>query len=306
VKRLIVGAVVASALITVPVVLATGSPDGNSLFIAAHARASLKTVAKFTVTDDLYKTVGAPAYLAAPSPLTAGWRCSKKLSPASCVSGGGTFVPVHPGTSPAVTVSCPMSTQALQVLTPSYTDGPITLPSAPTFMKCSDNITPKPDYTAYPTTGLPPGCSKYGCHETLVSHGTWTSTFNDAGDSGGETPGAAGDTIGIQGPHDGLSSISAATPVCVIDVNPSSVVPTGYPGIGGDGPALGDYNDATGADVLPAGGTPSNALVSFQIEQNPSSPSPACPLAGAGSTPPDQGHAAFSGAYTISPLLGDS
>jgi hypothetical protein len=314
-KRLIAAAVVASALITVPVVLATGSPDGNSLWIHSSAKANLTMAhtAKFVVSDDLYFLASAPVYLSNHSALTTGWKCNIRKSPATCVSSGGHFVPIRipgaGGTTSPVTVTCSVSTQAISLSAPLYTDGPNALPSGPTFSKCKDNITVKPDYATFPATGEPPGCTSTGCNEAIASHGAWTSTYNDASDAAGETQGASGDTIGIQGPNDALTNVSSGSPMCVIDVNPSSVAP-GPPSytatIGHDGPAVGDYNDATGVDSLPSGGNPTHAVVSFQVNQNPALPSLPCPLAGGGSTPPDMGHALFSGSYTIAPLLGDS
>jgi hypothetical protein len=254
-KRIIIGAVVASALIAVPVVMAVGGSDGNTITANLKVKAVNSGAVSFTVTNDAAHVLD----LNSGNPLTTDGH--------------------------AVKVTCAVSSDVVLIAAPTYTGG--SSPSAkPKFSSCTDNLkVPAPPTS--PTIAPPGTCTATPCPSAVGTAGTWTSSYTDGTDVGGETLGS-GDSISIQGGANDVASVSSAAKECLI---------TGNPG-GTDGPAVGAYNDATGLDAI--GG----ASLSFTITQNPKFPTskhyPACALVG------DSGTANFVGSYQLSPAITDS
>ena len=187
-KRLIIGAVVASALITVPVVMATGSSDGNTLTATMVVKAANAGSVSFTVTSD---------------------------SPAGVLSADPNVLTTdgHP-----VKVTCTVSSDAVAITAPTYT-GVSSPASPPKFSSCTDNLkVPAPPTS--PTIAPPGTCTSAPCASSVGTGGIWTSKLNDGSDTGGEVLGS-GDSIDIQGPANDVASVSSASKECLIDGNPN-------------------------------------------------------------------------------------
>jgi len=187
-KRIIIGAVVASALITVPVVMAVGGSDGNTLTATMVVKALDSTGASFTVTNDAAHVL------------------DKNSGNALTTNGL------------AVKVSCATSTDAVLIPAPSYTGGS-TPATDPKFLSCTDNLKVPAPPTA-PTIAPAGTCTALPCAEAVGTAGAWTSTYTDATDVGGEVLGA-GDSIAVQGPAHDVISISSAAKECEIQGNPN-------------------------------------------------------------------------------------
>jgi hypothetical protein len=188
-KRIILGAAVASVLITVPVVMAAGSGDGNAITTNLKVKAINSGAVSFTVTSDVANVLDKT---------------------------GGTNALTTDGN--AVKVTCTVSTETSLIPAPSYTD--VFMPAGnPKFGLCTDNL--KVPAPPTPPTVAPIGtCTALPCVSLVGTLGTWTERYNDAADTGGETLGA-GDSIDIKGGTNDVISISTAAKECIIEGNPN-------------------------------------------------------------------------------------
>jgi hypothetical protein len=171
--------------------------------------------------------------------------------------------PGHPLTG--IVVSCTASAEAIKLTSLTLAGNPSNV-AGPTFGGCTDNATTTHSVTIKANSTL----------------GKWTSTYaDDPAESGAEVRGS-GDTISIQSPKKGITTVDAGTPMCELVANNG----------GADAAAVGAYNDLTGADSINYTGG------SFVVIQTPHT-TPACPLIG------DSGTYSFTGDYHLSPILTD-
>jgi len=202
-KRIILGAVVASVLITVPVVLASGPPDGNTLTANLKVKAANSGNVSFTVTNDVAHVL------------------DKNTGNALTTDG-------H-----AVVVTCSVSSTTVPIPAPTFT-GTASPAGKPKFASCTNNL--KVPAAPTPPTIAPPGtCTALPCPAAVGTAGVWTSTYNDGSDAAGEVLGS-GDTIGIQGGTGDVLSVASSAKECLINGNPSG---TDGPAVGAYNDATG-------------------------------------------------------------------
>jgi hypothetical protein len=164
-----------------------------------------------------------------------------------------------------LSTSCTASAEAIKLTNLTLAGNPTNV-ALPTFTGCTDNAATPHSVAVKANQGL----------------GHWTSTYtDDSTESGAEVRGS-GDSIAIQSPRNGITTVDAGTPMCELIANPG----------GTDGAANGAYNDLTGLDSISyTGGT-------FVVITTPHQAT-ACPLKG------DTGTYSFTGDYHLSPILTD-